>query len=115
MFDDCRPIAGFGHGGPGVIGKFENLADDEVSRVIDDVAIQVQDFVGPARVVQGITGNRPESVVLAYLVDRSGHRVASVDLGFGVPIRPAASSRRSVLAAGLLGRCIGDREVQFHV
>ena len=35
--------------GPGVFGEIEDLADDQVLGVVDDVAVQFQDLVGPAR------------------------------------------------------------------
>jgi len=104
-----------GASGPGVFGEIEKLADDQVAGVVDDVAIQVQDLVGPARVAQGVAGDGPERIVLADLVDGPGHGVAAVDLGLGVAIGPAACSRRSVAAAGQLGRGVGDGQVQLDV
>ena len=81
-----------GTSGPGIFGKLENLADDQVSGVVNDVAIQVQNFAGPARLSQGIAGDRSERVVLADLVDRPSHRVAGSDLRLSVPIGLAAFS-----------------------
>ncbi len=77
-----------GTSGSGVFGKLENLADDQVSGVVDDVAIQVLDLVSPPCITQSVTGDRPERVVLPDLVDRPGHRVAGVDLGLLIRGRP---------------------------
>ena len=75
-----------GTGRTGVLGKLENLTDDQVRGILDDIAIEFQDFIGPAWVIQCVTGDRPERVVLVDSVDRPGHRVAGVDLGLRVPI-----------------------------
>ena len=103
-----------GTSGLGVFGKLEDLPDDQMSGVVDDVTIQFQNFVGPAGIVQGVSGDGSQCIVLVNLVDWPGHRITT-DAAFGffimrIPTRPAW---RSIASAGWFGRGICDREVQL--
>jgi hypothetical protein len=62
---------GAAHGRAGVFGQLEELADDELGRVVDEVAVELADFVGAAGVAQGVAGDRPQRVVRADLVGRT--------------------------------------------
>ncbi len=55
-----------------VVGKLDDLADDELRWVGDQVAVEVEDLAGAARVPQRIACDGPQRVVRPHLVDGPG-------------------------------------------
>ena len=88
--------AGSWTAGAGVFGELEDLADDQVARVVDEVAVQLEDLAGAAGVAQRVAGDRPQRVVRADLVDRPGDGVRGRTSG------SASRSSADALATGSL-------------
>ena len=63
--------------GAGVVGEFENLADDQVGRVVDEIVVKVEDLAGAVGVAQHVAGDGAKGIVLADLVDRAAPRKPS--------------------------------------
>ena len=56
--------------GIGILRQFEDLAGDQVARDVDDVAIELEDLPGTARIAQRVAGDRAERVITANTINR---------------------------------------------
>ena len=100
--------------GAGVLRELDDLADDQVGRVVDQVAVQVENFAGAMRVAQHVAGDRPQGIVRADLVDRSpsdaarGRARAGGGSRFGLfssaSLSPSGRSTRRPVRSGELSR-----------
>ena len=56
--------------GISVLRQFDELAGDQPGRIVDDAAIELEDFTGAPRIAQSVASDRAQGVVTAHLVDR---------------------------------------------
>ena len=109
----------------GVVGELDELAGDQVGRVVDEVSIHIEYLVGAVGIAQHVAGDGPQRIVRADLVDwvPSGSRCrAGRGSGFGFVIFGVVVAERPVDAtSGAVGGSaspddgVGRRQVEIGV